>query len=251
MSTEKSPSQEVSFDIKKLPKSSELIDFLNGEAKKNAPLKKLVKFCEKGEITIDDETVMVESHATNLTELALLYYLARTQTADMTLETGFNYGLASAAILLAHQANHTGSGHVPVADNIREIEYGIGVKLLEHFELENYQLMEHPPFVVLPQIYANGIGGNLGIAYLNGRHEFTQSLIELFYTLHMTAETCVIIYRIGPNRQGARAQALHAFKAQFEAHIDIQDLGEHDEAFGNLVAITKKSTGAKPSKTIN
>jgi hypothetical protein len=165
-----------------LPSAVELRGLMTDARKKNAPLNRLLTMVEAGEIRITDGAIIkinAENHV--LDRVMWLYYLTVAAKPILTIETGFHQGLIAAAITLAHMDNALHGGHVPIQDRAKQVENGIGFKLFTDFSLSGFQIMEHEPAMVLPQVYLQNLNAGLRLAYFNFATSSDEQMMEYFY----------------------------------------------------------------------
>ena len=165
-----------------IPDQDNLNDYLRNEAENASVLKDLIKAIEQKKIeNVIDETVPLPDSSLTIDQAALLFYLAHAPQPTLTLEIGFQYGLSSAFIITAHTLNNKNAGHAPIEHNALEKKSGIAAALLKHFGLENYQIMEHEPWAVLPQLLIQDIASDLELAFLNTSESFSDTLVNFYY----------------------------------------------------------------------
>ena len=139
-----------------------------------------------------DESLSIPEDAVTLEQAALFYYLVTTLKPILSIETGFKLGLAAAVITLAHMGNGLNGGHVPIQDQAKQVLDGAGFYTLQRLNLQGYQIMEHPPSVVLPQVYSQGLNQGLLFVYLNSAENADEQVMEYFYLNRMLNEGGVI-----------------------------------------------------------
>ncbi len=104
------------------------------------------------------------------------------------IETGFNLGLTAGVITAAHMRNGLNGGHVPIQDQAKIVAEGTGFYTMQRLGLQGFQIMEHPPAVVLPQVYAQGLNQGLLFVYLNSAENADEQVMEYFYLNRMLNE---------------------------------------------------------------
>lgn len=130
----------------------------------------------------------VKDDSVTTQQAELFLYILTQIKPNLSLEIGFGDGLLSGVLTAAHMYNGLKGGHIPVQDRARAIYGGIGIYVLEHLNLENYQIMEHPSATVLPQIYLQHINDGLLFAYLNHATGFDEQMMEYFYITRLLNE---------------------------------------------------------------
>ena len=152
--------------------------------------------------------VKEESVTTQQAELFL--YIMNRLKPNLSLEIGFGDGLLSCVLTAAHMHNGLKGGHVPVEDRARAINGGVGARLMEELNLENYQIMEHPPEIVLPQIYIQNINDGLLFAYMNHATAFDEQMMEYFYVSRLLNEGGVLAINLAHPARRALAEYIRS-----------------------------------------
>jgi hypothetical protein len=148
-----------------------------------------------GVVTLTDDDI-------TLPQAELLFYLVTQTKPILTVETGFNHGLAASIITAAHVYNGLKGGHVPIQEQPRSFMDGIGFYTIERLDLPGYQIMEHETGMVLPQMYLQKLNDGLSFVYFNSATEFDEQMMEYFYLGRLLNEGGIIaINTAAPARQ--------------------------------------------------
>src|SRR5690606_3097909 len=110
-----------------------------------------------------------------------LFYLVTAIRPVISYETGFDQGLAAALMTAAHMVNGEHGGHVPIQDDAKNVEGGIGAKIFSELGLTGYQIMEHEPAHVLPQLFLQRLGQGLRLVYFNSATASDEQMMEYYY----------------------------------------------------------------------
>lgn len=177
------------YDIDNLEDSKAILAFAEDQSNRISSLKECFEFIEKGDVkgtAIDDKLI-------NKDILSTLFYLTDKIKPTLTLETGFVYGLAATTFLSAHELNNRQGGHVPVADTYF-FEEGDkkSADLIKGYGFDSYQVMEHPPIIVLPQLLLQEVAPDLKVVFLNSAEGFEEACVEFFYIDKMLLEHGVL-----------------------------------------------------------
>lgn len=165
-----------------LPATAEVLNLVKVQRAANPLAEALFAMIEKGEIALKDGTkAKLKSEAPTLQQASWLYYLITTMKPILTVETGFDQGLTGAIMTAAHMANGLHGGHVPIQDEAKKVENGIGFKLFTEFALSGYQIMEHEPAHVLPQLYLQRLNQGMRLVYFNDAVTSDEQMMEYYY----------------------------------------------------------------------
>jgi hypothetical protein len=169
----------------------------------NAALEDLFTMIETRKIKIQNGQEMVlPPQAITLEQAELFYYLITETKPILSLETGFHLGLAASVITAAHMMNGLNGGHIPIQEQAREVDQGIGLYTLQRLNLSGYQIMEHEPALVLPQIYLQQINDGLRFAYFSSAEDFEEQMMEYFYVNKLLNENGIFaINMASPTRR--------------------------------------------------
>src|SRR5205085_9985278 len=80
--------------------------------------------------TVPDQTgkrVKIFPGAVSLEQGQLLFYLTRKLSPELTIETGFGYGMSASFILAAHKANAANGAHVSLDPHFRGWTDAVGL----------------------------------------------------------------------------------------------------------------------------
>lgn len=132
----------------------------------------------------------------------------------LSIETGFEKGIVAALMTAAHMVNGLKGGHVPMQNAAKIIHGGSGYKLMQELGLEGYQIMEHDPSWVLPQVFMERLNDGLKFVYFNSARSFDEQMMEYFYISRMLNEGGVIAIN---TREEARRKLVDYIRA---AHQD-------------------------------
>ncbi len=116
-----------------------------------------------------------------LAQAELLFYLITEIKPVLSVEIGFSSGLSTGVITSGHMLNGISGGHVPIQDQAKSVDDGIGTHTMERLELSGYQIMEHETALVLPQLYMQQLNQGLKLVYFNGTESFEGQMMEYFY----------------------------------------------------------------------
>lgn len=165
-----------------LPSLHDLRDFITAQRKQNPTLDRLFKMLDAAEIRITDGGITPLKEAAIIAEHAMwLYYLTVTAKPILSLEMGMYQGVTAAAVTIAHMQNGLHGGHVPIQDHAKQVENGIGFKLFTDLGLSGFQIMEHEPAMVLPQVYLQNLNSGLRLVYFNHATASDEQMMEYFY----------------------------------------------------------------------
>jgi hypothetical protein len=139
----------------------------------------------------------VNGDSPTLEQAAWLWYLATTMKPILTVESGYNQGLAAAIVTAAHMANGLNGGHVPIQDNAKGIENGIGGKIFEELKLVGFQVMEHESAHVLPQLYLQRLGAGMKLVYFDHAIHSDEQIMEFFYLNQLMNDGGVFVVNTG------------------------------------------------------
>jgi hypothetical protein len=178
--------------------------------------KRVRKGCAKLRV-LDDILSMIEQRfvpnehgkkiklaATDITveQAELLYYLITETKPILTVETGFDHGLVASIMTAAHMVNELNGGHVPVQGQPRYLHEGVGFFTIEKLNLVGYQIMEHEPAIVFPQLYLQKLNEGLALVYFNSAKDFDEQMMEYFYMNRLLNEGGImVINTTNPARQ--------------------------------------------------
>lgn len=152
-------------------------------------LDEVLTYIERKQITNESGAIVtVPDNVLTVEQAALLFYLIETTKPTLSVETGFTYGLAASVMTLAHMRNDQNGGHVPIQENAKQIHDGIGFYLLQKLGLRGFQLMEHEPAIVLPQLYMQQLNNGLTLVYLNSAEDADEQVMEYFYLIRLLNE---------------------------------------------------------------
>ena len=195
---------ELPFNIlTDLPLPSEWRTRTNNGRRTHAALEDLFTMIETRKIKMPNgQEMALPSQAITVEQAELFYYLITETKPILSLETGFHFGLAASVITAAHMANGLNGGHIPIQEQAREVEQGIGFYTLQRLNLTGYQIMEHEPALVLPQIYLQQINEGLRFAYFSSAEDFEEQMMEYFYVNKLLNENGIFaINTAAPTRR--------------------------------------------------
>jgi hypothetical protein len=125
--------------------------------------------------------IKLGTHDVTVEQAELLFYLITETKPILTVETGFDHGLVTSMMTAAHMVNELNGGHVPIQSQPRYVHEGVGLFTVEKLNLTGYQIMEHEPAMVLPQMYLQKLTDGLALVYFNSAKEFDEQMMEYFY----------------------------------------------------------------------
>jgi hypothetical protein len=131
--------------------------------------------------TQDGKEIPLPSYAVTLEQAELFYYLVTEMKPILSIETGFNMGLTASVITLAHMVNGLNGGHIPIQEQAKQVEHGVGFYTMERLGLTGYQIMEHEPALVLPQVYLQKLNDGLKFVLFSSSDDFEEQMMEYFY----------------------------------------------------------------------
>jgi hypothetical protein len=186
-----------------LPSPQEWLDRLDVACHEMPALDEVIQLIKLGHVpTPMGELMKLSEDSVTMEQAALLFYLATTLKPILTIETGFKMGLTASVFTLAHMRNELSGGHVPIQEQAKLVNEGIGLYTLERLNLQGYQIMEHAPAVVLPQVYMQNLNKGLKIVYLNSAENADEQIMEYFYLNRMLNEGGVMAINLNhPARQ--------------------------------------------------
>lgn len=138
------------------------------------------------------KNVKLDADDVTLEQAELFFYLVSEMKPILSVEVGFSSGLSAGVITAAHMLNGLNGGHVPVQDQAKLVDDGIGAYTMERLELSGYQIMEHETALVLPQLYMQQLNQGMRLVYFNGAESFEEQMMEYFYLNRLLNEGGVI-----------------------------------------------------------
>lgn len=190
MATASIPSLDLPFNIlTDLPVAQEWLAQLEADRHEGSALDDVLGIVETRHVlSPHDELIKIPEGGLTLEQAALFYYLVTTLKPILTIETGFRFGLAASVITLAHMKNALNGGHVPIQEQAKLVNEGTGFYTMQRLKLEGFQLMEHAPAIVLPQVFTQGLNQGLRFVYLNSAESTDEQIMEYFYLIRMLNE---------------------------------------------------------------
>ncbi len=76
--------------------------------------------------TQDGKEIPLSPHAVTLQQAELFFYLVTEIKPILSIETGFSIGLTASTIAFAHMVNGLNGGHIPIQEQAKQVEQGIG-----------------------------------------------------------------------------------------------------------------------------
>lgn len=181
-----------------LPAQSEWAKRTDATRRTMASLDDLLTMIETRRIkTENGQDNALPDDAVTLTQAELFFYLITEIKPVLSIETGFHFGLAAGVITAAHMANGENGGHIPIQDQAKQVEEGTGFYTLQRLDLSGYQIMEHEPALVLPQIYLQQLSNGLKFVYFNSADNFEEQMMEYFYINRLLNEGGVMAINTG------------------------------------------------------
>jgi hypothetical protein len=165
-----------------LPSMAVMLAQLEVARHESHSLDEVVRFVETGRIpTASGEFLKVPEDTITIDQVALLYYLTVTLKPILSVETDFGVGLMASVMTLAHMQNGLNGGHIPIQDQAKLAHEGIGFYTMQRLGLVGFQLMEHAPAFVLPQVCMQGLNQGFRLAYLNGSGSLDEQIMAYYY----------------------------------------------------------------------
>lgn len=129
----------------------------------------------------------------------LLQRLVALLTPQAVLEVGLGYGISSLYLGEALAALPVSALHIVIDPYQHGYWHGIGLRNLELAGYDgNLLFLEEPSELVLPRLYAEGLGPNqpleLDLVFVDGYHDFDQVLVEFFYLHRLLREGGVCVF---------------------------------------------------------
>ena len=172
-----------------VPSVPELVARFDLARHEDVILDELAQYVQTGRIpAATGELIKIPEDTITIEQLALLFYLVVTLKPILSIETGFGVGLMAAMMTLAHMRNGLNGGHIPIQDQAKLAHEGIGFYTMQRLELTGFQLMEHAPAFVLPQVCMQGLNQGFRLAYLNSATSFEEQMMEYYYLNRMLNE---------------------------------------------------------------
>jgi len=164
------------------------------EARNDTPqLDEVFSMIERREvIDTNGKNVKLKDGDITLEQAELLFYLIHEIKPILSVEMGFANGLAASVMTTAHMLNGLNGGHVPIEDQAKLVNDGIGHHTMERLELTGYQIMEHEPALVLPQMLLQQLNQGLKLVYFNGARTFEEQMMEYYYMNRLLNEGGVL-----------------------------------------------------------
>jgi hypothetical protein len=201
------PAQNL-FRIADLPPVAEMVAAAHKDAERHSTVHSLLTFVQQGSIPDKDgRPVPITSGNVTTDLLAVIWCLIKTMQPHLTIETGFDFGLAAAMFLYGHQVNGHNGAHIPIAQGAYDEDAldNYGYDMLKWLRFKNYQVMHHAPALVLPQIMTNDLAAGLGLVLLNGEPTFEDTILDFYYLSRLLLTGGVIVVNLSntPQRRAA------------------------------------------------
>ncbi len=189
-----SPTQIVELDVSKdIPSEKKISTYASEQANNSSVLAEVLEIAQSRKLPgPEGEIISLPKNIARLNHLELLFYLTHHMKPILTSETGFNYGMTASAFLCAHALNNLKGGHVPIQNRALDINDGVGAYTLKRLRMENYQIMEHEPCIVLPEMLLQRLAPDLRLAYINGNDAYDEAMLEFYYLDRQTLPTGII-----------------------------------------------------------
>ncbi len=186
--------QPITINIAKdIPSSKKIAAYAAEQANNSSVLAEILSIAKDRKIASPDGTMLdLPKNIARQDQLELLFYLTHTTKPILTAETGFNYGMTASAFLCAHALNHLKGGHVPIQNCALDINDGVGAHTLKRLRMENYQIMEHEPSIVLPEMLLQRLAPDLRLSYINGDDIYDEAMLEFYYFDRQTLANGII-----------------------------------------------------------
>lgn len=178
---------------KEIPSGKKIASYVAEQANNSSVLAEVLEIAKSRKLETPDGGVLtLPKETARLDQLELLFYLTHKMKPILTSETGFNYGMTASAFLCAHALNHLKGGHVPIQNRALDINKGVGAHTLKRLRMENYQIMEHEPSIVLPEMLLQRLAPDLRLAYINGDDLYDEAMLEFYYYDRQTLPNGII-----------------------------------------------------------
>ena len=178
---------------KDIPSQKKIAAYVAEQTNNSSVLAEIMATADSRKLLAPDGTLIdLPKDVARKNQLELLFYLTHILKPILTAETGFNYGMTASAFLCAHALNHLKGGHVPIQNEALSLHEGIGAHTLHRLRLENYQIMEHEPCIVLPEMLLQRLAPDLRLAYINGADEYDEAMLEFYYLDRQTLSNGII-----------------------------------------------------------
>ncbi len=178
-----SPIQEYEINLEKdLPSGKAITQYVDQQCQNSSVLSEVMEAVRSRKLpTSDGKFMTLPKDAARQDQLELLFYLTHQLKPILTCETGFNYGMTACSFLCAHALNNLKGGHVPIQNLALNVNSGVGAYTLKRFRMENYQIMEHEPCIVLPEMLLQRLAPDLRLSYINGDDAYDETMLEFYY----------------------------------------------------------------------
>ncbi len=182
------------FSIDDLPSQDECNAHYEQQSQNSSVLNDISKMVKDGKVVASDKSYDLDKLSYSQDQLSALFYMAHKGDFTLTSTLGIQCGLSSVVCMAAHQLNNKNGGHVPVELRALEVNNGIAKDLLDSFGFENYQIMEHEPCIVLPQLLIQNLAADLGLVIFNGSSSYDDLFVEFYFADRLVENNGLFVF---------------------------------------------------------